>query len=138
MKEQLISFETAKLAKEKGFDLKCNCHWSTYDNNGVLNNFLRIEDNLKRDYNNYNFAYISNKNEELFSAPSQSLLQRWLREKHQINIDVETLGKENSIKYSFDLVYILETLHVKSFKEIFETYEDALEFGLQEALKLIL
>ena len=27
MEEQLISFETARLAKEKGFDWKCDNHW---------------------------------------------------------------------------------------------------------------
>jgi len=132
MKEECISFETAKLAKEKGFDIKCSSHWSTYDNDGLLNNFLSIEDSISRNYNNYKYAYITNKKEELFSAPTQTLLQRWLREECQIIISI--VFELNSYEVFVDDGYNNGST---GFDKTFDTYEEALEFGLVEALKLI-
>lgn len=70
-----------------------------------------------------------------FSAPTQSLLQKWLREEHSLHIMISCLLGGGG--YMFD---VLETMYgdkrtvcVKEFK----TYEEALENGLQEALKLI-
>ena len=117
MNEQLISFETAKLAKEKGL---------TYNNVGQ---------SYRPDGR---FTY--GRNDDLFyPAPTQSLLQKWLREKHNIHIVVNptiemhwtfgliNLGNEN-IKLNGPIVYN---------NHDYNTYEEALEIGLQEALKLI-
>ena len=132
MKEECISFETAKLAKEKGFDIKCSSHWSTYDNDGLLNNFLSIEDGISRNYNNYKYPYITNKKEELFSAPTQTLLQRWLRETK--NIIISVMFEISSYELFIDDGYYNGSV---GFDNTFDTYEEALEYGLLEALKLI-
>jgi len=136
MKETLIGFQVAKLAKEKGFDLKCSSHWSTYDNDGLLNNFLRIEEGA-RDYNKHEFAYISNKKEELFSAPTQSLLQKWLREKHNIHIRPDLPWVESGwLVKGYSLIDGSELFSINKYKQL-NSFEDALEEGLLEALKLI-
>ena len=31
MKEELVGFEVAELAREKGFDWDCNANWKTYE-----------------------------------------------------------------------------------------------------------
>ncbi|WP_394749599.1 hypothetical protein [Spongiimicrobium salis] len=68
MKEQLISFETAKLAKEKGF------------NEVVIDNYGPMESILwKGQHKNSELRYLE------YSAPTQSSLQKWLRDKHGIN-----------------------------------------------------
>ena len=109
MKEQLIGFETAKLAKEKGFKRLCDF---SYDEDGM------ITGNCEQVYN--------------FVAPTQSLLQKWLREKHKIHIELQC--DSNYYKY-FILIYY-KTNCVFSLDDSL-IYEEALEIGLQEALKLI-
>jgi hypothetical protein len=135
MQEQLITFETAKLAKEKGFV------------NGTKGCFIVYkEDNINpkgdKGTKKGEFEYckrFSLKNGELDSdedynyleRPTQSLLQKWLREKHDIEIYVRSSVDLYNKKYwtTFLPNGCLENKN--------NTYEEALEIGLQEALKLI-
>lgn len=127
MKEDLISVRTAFKAKEKGFsESVCNYFKIGAISKGVIEEACILSD--------INFMF---KGSALFARPTQALLQKWLREVHNINIDIETLVKDNNIVYSFDLVYVIETLHVKSYKHRYETHEQALEEGLYQALLLI-
>lgn len=134
MKEQLVNLETAKLAKEKGFNTY-NMYW--YNSIGNLVNTLGTEIYYKSNQNEYNLR-------ENIYAPTQSLLQKWLREVHNIHIVLED---------SFNT----ETLQIKYYPVLYpfiknkdkdngydylgdvwsNTYEEALEIGLQEALKII-
>jgi len=121
MIDQLISFETAKLAKEKGFDIipRFGHEASLYDkkSNHVY-------------YSNYGFMY-SGLNEGYISAPTQSLLQKWLREIYGIHIQI--------VKHGNMWDYIIEEdktpINHNDYMSI--SYEKALELSLQEALKLI-
>ena len=128
MEDTLINFETAKLAKEKGFD------------------FIYIIDNELTNH----------------SLITQSLLQKWLREIHSIHIEV--LPRYQPKKLNTEEVLYSWAISCKPFdkydghndvlnhwigihngapyiEDIFyhvvKTYEEALEFGLQESLKLI-
>ena len=115
MKDQLISFETAKLAKERKFD---SVEHNYYNKNGELTNFGGTMDN---------------KLKSVFVAPTQSLLQKWLRKEHNIHISLYPLKNG----WGMD---VRPTIYGKSsFFEArrFKTFEQALEKGLQEALKLI-
>lgn len=116
MKEQLITFETAKLAKEKGFDEYVCLHYSNYE--GVF------MDDIK----NYELDHTK------FSAPTQSLLQKWLREEHDKELFIyKNLERSKYICYLYSGVK-----RYSGFTENEgETYEQALEKGLIEALKLI-
>ena len=123
MQEQLISFETAKLAKEKGFDAQC---WQYYDNGGVLV---------------HSITKISNKM-NLTSAPTQSLLAKWLREVHKINIFISSKTIENKTIFIPHGRTIPDTIKNNLIVDIIQyctnnTYEESLEIGLQKALKLI-
>jgi hypothetical protein len=138
MEEQLITFETAKTAKEKGFDWESS---GLYDEKCILGinhlNYKRLFTNSKED--TYNIA-----------APTQALLQKWLRKKKEIYIHVAVwrnmdhcdeftsiITKPAYIKPLYDKgnkgLDIMESKAV-AFKY---TYEEALEAGLQEGLKLI-
>ena len=122
MKEQLISFETAKLAKEKGFDEKC----------------LFFYTGDSKELKQINLKGISNSDTISFcSAPSQSLLQKWLREKHGIDILVQR-SFSNGIKK-----YILTPCFDKPIPKGYESveknnYEEALEIVLFKVLKYII
>jgi|TARA_B110000914_G_C15370642_1_gene403008 hypothetical protein len=134
MKEQLITFDTAKLAKEKGFENKTphKLRRDYYNHLGEING----------DVTEYIKAYVANKGLEKYNtidAPTQSLLQKWLREEHKINVESNYLP--NIQKYSCLYIpmrgkaCISDRKYVSKLK--FDTYEEALEEGLQEALKLI-
>ena len=114
MKEELIKFETANLAKKKGFD------WV------VPSSYLIYTEELSPTTTSYN------NREDYNSAPTQSLLQKWLREEH--NILVITDYDVNHKMYFYWMITD-ETRGIK--RDFYSTYEKALEKGLQEALKLI-
>ena len=123
MKEQLITFDTAKLAKEKGFKSGSVSH---YENDGQIQ-FTR---------GSYSNGFIEDNN-ILFEAPTQSLLQRWLYKKHQIWVNSQPLFSANEqigvhltiASWRFPVIIIEED-------DEFDVYE-GLEKGLKEALKLI-
>ena len=114
MEEQLISFETAKLAKEKGFNEKCIFH---YLDSGEL--YAYDSGNRSARINNNSIIY----------TPTQSLLQKWIREVHNIDIWVERYLREGDYFCKSTSFYDNQNPH--------KTYEEALEAGLIEALKLI-
>jgi len=70
--------------------------------------------------------------------PTQSLLQKWLREVHNITIIVapihETEDTKSLVKYWY---YILDVEDDSDDEVFYGNWEDALEMGLQEGLKLI-
>ena len=124
MKEQLITFDTAKLAKEKGFDELTKYIYF----NGELSG-LTLDD--------YNYLGDKKLRKNVLSAPTQSLLQKWLREKHNIQVC-------NNLHYKVGggiAGYLIDISHpngdFKSTSISENTYEEALEKGLQESLKLI-
>ena len=125
MEDTRITFETAKLAKEKGFPQEPNRRKVPYYNykgefNGDVTDFLR--------------KYLREEDTsdvESVSAPTQSLLAKWLREKHNIHL----IAYKNINIDGYDWCYITTDgiTNINSYK----TYEEAYEIGLQEALKLI-
>ena len=98
--EQLITFETAKLAKVKGADIPYINRTETY--------------------------------------PTQSLLQKWFRDAHNIDIDITRCNAQNhndGVGYQYECITpVIES--ISDFK-IYGNYEEALEKGLQEALGLL-
>lgn len=121
MKEQIIKFETAKLAKKEGFDLKCD-NW--YRDTGEL--FGR---NHKR--GGLIPPVKSSINRQV--APSQSLLQKWLRENHNLFVAVGIYNKT----YHYSIFWIHEDREYGGSNKDYDYYEEALEQGLKDALKLI-
>ena len=128
MKEQLIEFKTAKLAKEKGFDWEC-AMWNDGEQSTQYAGH-RMD------------STISNKtiNEKLFykripfscTIPTQSLLQKWLREIYNLHTMIEC----DEGYYFCHIIDIIEDKTVL-FLGRKDTFEISLEQGLYEALKLI-
>ena len=170
MQEQLISLKTAKLAKEKQFQEYTSYFYTkenglcSIDTDGeilnIYNDDLTFKDSIW-DCNG-DFWYNEIEDEEgiyaqtyepiKYPTPTQSLLQKWLREEHNIFVEVkinERLFKslhEHShnikcLKWRWtnycnidDSEFIYESFCSQI---TYDTYEEALEIGLQEALKLI-
>ena len=122
MEDELIKFETAKLAKEKGFDIPCKkSYWVNPDGEFWLASYSYDRDRyLGRPW---------------LLVPTQSLLQRWLREVHNIHVENSHEGNNTFI------CRVSEGNNIgRSFvSKLSEQYgfTKVLEEGLLEALKLI-
>lgn len=140
MQDQLVSFKTAKLAKEKGFLEDCLYHY-TPGYNEVLENSVYGKEHTSTHHlyaNSYDFEIQrwGGGTKSSIAAPTQSLLQKWLREKYDIHISL-MIYDDNS--WSAQLVCDKADIDTKYAYESYDcmTYEEALEVGLQEALKSI-
>ena len=116
--EDYISFETAKLLKEKGFmeGTIIKFFASGYNSKG---NILDIRDTELKDY----------------PRPTLQMAMKWLRERHKIHIAVE-------ITDCFDYYWICYVLHTsKSIAcdpdegDYFKTYEEACEDAIKYCLE---
>lgn len=133
--ERIIRQETAKLAKEKGFNWYVNTH---YGESPVVSHMMLAEpeDQFGTPYEKKNYnegGWMFNK----YSAPTQTFLQKWLREKHRIDVNPSRSYTRGGIDLGYSLSvervkpnYLGEYLYGK-------TYEEVLEKGLVEALNLI-
>ena len=126
--DELVTYEVAKLAKEKGFpqdvfgtcEMKSSCY---------------LEDG--RYYKDGCIYPIEN----AYTAPTQSLLQRWLREEKGVTIcvdifddgwffDISTFYKQDTGIYEVDIPYKSSNV-----SPVYDTYELALEDALKYALE---
>lgn len=116
--EEICTYEICKLAKEKGFDVQT---FDWYDYTG-----------------NYHKGFIPHELHECsrykeYYAPSQSLLQRWLREDKGIMIEITIwLQSDGSWRYR----YKIQTKEddIRTWND-YPTYELALEDALKYALE---
>ena len=145
MEEQLITFETAKLAKEKGFDL-CTRHY--FISTGELIDIEDLEDIYPKNWNNkwiytkcgtgcFGCKIDNIKYFEACSAPTQFLLQKWLREKYKIDVVVIPYDNQPINYCSYLYKHLPDDKLDRTVLEKYPTYEEALEQGLIEGLNLI-
>ena len=129
IEESYVSFDTARMLKEAGFEANLKTmyveeekdEWAFWDSGAK-----------RSDYNYF---------DDTIACPTQALAARWLREVHRIVVDanfippstdgnawIYFIGEMDDMVWSGDYV---------PSDEFYETYEVALEAGLQEAIKLI-
>lgn len=78
--EDYVSFETAKLLKEKGFDCACKVWYSEYTSQFGGEKYTSIEfDNHNRFEENYKF---------ICYAPTLQMAMKWLDEVHNIKVQL--------------------------------------------------
>ena len=117
MEEQLVSLEVARLLKEKGF---CNGSTHYYSN-------LNSKQELHK--NDNGAVYINGMELDFIEAPTQSLVQKWLRDEHNffVLVELDCIGLHPHI-YNGEIDckgdYCL-------------SYESALEEGLLMALRYL-
>lgn len=124
MTEELVTLETAVLLKEKGFNEYCK-DIIKEDNNRIMQSVFRTNKNLPK---------------LCYSRPAQSIAQKWLRDIQNIHICIYNCA----CGYGYEISKADNGTHITS--SVYEgpndggkwdVYEDALEAGLQGALKLI-
>lgn len=135
MIEEIVKYETAIVAKTKKFNVLVNDAY-----------FLHADGKITLGMSNFDEPIHGE-----IKAPAQSLLQRWLRETHNIDIEVT---RDSEVHYQDETRWIVKALNwndikVKNFSIAqlkfpdtshhtdFKSYEEALEKGLEEALKFI-
>ena len=140
MKEDLIKFETAKLAREKDINIFSKSVFSTeYPNDGKLDyrDISYNEDDGWTEYYHHRGTDVKIDFNSFVFAPTQALLQKWLRENYGF-IVLPTYNYWNDCfkvdicgRFSGDVIKGVD-LSIE-----FEKYEEAMEYGLFESLKLI-
>lgn len=142
MKEKVIKFETAILAKEKGFDWNTT-HWYNR-NEHLLEKFVEVDDIIKSITIGDIYKHIVSVPHIL--APTQNVLQKWLRDIHKIEISITPTSSQLDFSEGYNYyVYDRNTTY-----EFWSTpdncvigeyshsiYEDALEESLLHSLNLI-
>ena len=131
MREKYITIETAKLAAEKGFNIETRNSDYMVDGNytGEVGSCISCT--------------------EYVPCPNQALLQKWLREVHQIYVDVD-IDQTTYPKFCYMISRFIGNPTDLAAEEwgwqnhpngvdwgLHRKWEDAFEEGLFEALKLI-
>lgn len=109
-----VNFETAKLLKEKGFDLPCRL---LYKSEKELEEGIGVD----YDWNRFNS----------YSAPTIAEVVMWLYEKHGIWIAVDIDGNKTFYSTVSFRHHIIEGLHYNS---PIETYEAAIFYILKHLI----
>lgn len=166
---ELVTFETAKLAKEKGF--KELCYWYYTGDEKLYESFLENGSSSDTDFrvdltelgDNYNDGAKVDKNGNrcwgcnsknyflMYSAPTQSHLKKWLRDNHNIDVDVT---RDTEIHYQDETRWCVRISNFNNIEEVktpiahikhpehchlndFKSYELALEAGLLKGLTYV-
>lgn len=119
MMEEYITFETAKMLKEAGYDVPCD---AIFTEDGI-----EIIDVGRA---NYNGLY-----PDMVSRPTQEMAASWLRDRSKIHIYCFFCSDYWHVDNVFG--YCIQSLerHEDIYSEnSYTSYEEALEAGLQEAI----
>lgn len=138
MKELYVSLETAKIAKDCGFDLDVFKLYYEWEGGARYVEISKNYDNSEY----YDMMMLSYKYpERVVKIPTQSELQKWLREVHKIHVSAYPVF---SNRYFYTIRKFYDD---KPFEQIVggarmpedakDTYEQALDVGLKEAFVMI-
>lgn len=130
IKEDYVSFEVAKLLKEKGFNEQCR-------------DFYRKENEECLHRNTYEYNYFNLQMprwEDCYSCPTHQMAMAWLREVHNLFIE-PTVGETNGKTwYDFDIIPIngreIAWDHYNNLPFVeCNSYEEAVEAALKYCLE---
>lgn len=128
MEDRLINLTTAILLKEKGFNIKCRFFYTELNGLEEFNNYTG-------NYSLKDTFYDKKNNSVYYESPTQSLVQKWLREKHKLFICVKhkiTGDLENPI-----VEFTYNGNNGEWNNKYYDSYEEALENALIECLSRI-
>ena len=136
IQEDYVSFEVAKLLKEKGFDEICSYEWGVPDIDGGY---------ILQKWSIYN-GEIRNSEliDDAYAAPTHQMACKWLREIHNKHCDI---GYDIDLEWYFQIIDLKETVEY-DYPEIeyyhaenetgFKTYEEAVEAAIKYTLENLL
>ena len=137
--EDYVSFETAKLLKEKGFD------WETYGYWDLTTETHTQKIGIETTSKNWNYKW--NPFSLPMSAPTLQMAMKWLRKKHKIYVEVRITNHSMSEMVNIPRYYWVcinaekvrwmdeSTAHGSmSFKTYEEACEDAIKYCLENLI----
>lgn len=119
--EDYVSFEVAKLLKEKGFDWDCITYYVDSEPNNVKYSML-FENNTTWE-------------ERCYSAPTLQMALKWLREVHKICIVVYPFTHRERGTYTSDICTVTMTMEEGHLRGVWNSYEEAIEESLEYVLE---
>ena len=123
--EDFCSFEVAKLLKEKGFDVPVNYEY----------HYKITIPQFHRKKHNFNGIEYSKCSSEWYSAPTHQMAMKWLREMHNINIDIVPIWNQKRFEYQVFVVTPENAKQCYIDDKLYLGYEDAVEAALKYALE---
>lgn len=129
IEESYVSFDTARMLKEAGFDVPCKSYYELEDGEEVRKDSIGLSD-----YNAYEDA--------VCSRPTQALAARWLRDVHDTFVKMERVGSFDGKEFRFYWSYSIISVSTACLKSIsggrYGSYEEALEEGIVQVLERII
>ena len=118
--EDYVSFETAKLLKEKGFDVY---------GDGSFNSGIEVVAEYSPS-GTFNKCITSKPHQKAYPAPTLQMVMKWLREVHKIFLNI------NFIQEHFCFTYrIVHNGVEEKFVVYFSTYEEAADAAIKYCLE---
>lgn len=144
--EDIVKVETAKLAKAAGFDWEVVDMYDSDTNLlvpksvAIINPAQFAGDQFSKDYRDECVRIHMLYKDKFVPAPTQTQLYKWLRDAKGLDLDVTSYGIAGRNRCYETVVRLSQTLLFDELREdigfdIFDTYEEALEHGLQLALE---
>lgn len=133
--EDYVSFEVAKLLKEKGFDCVCKVWYAEYTSQFGGEKYSTIQfDNHNKFNENYKF---------ICYVPTLQMVMKWLREVHSIFIGISVCERyenktdaETKVMFFFELLNLKEKQLIDGYsQEYVHTYEEACEEAIKYCLE---
>ena len=119
--EEYITIETAQLLKKKGFHVKIYDYYCGDFPMSSIN---------KSDHNNCKWG--ETEKVSYCSRPTQSVVQKWLRDEHNIHVSPKELWSRDKT-YVFGFACTVNGSFIKTF----DNHEDAFEDGLVISLNML-
>jgi len=147
--EDYVSFETAKLLKEKGFDEPVQVYVKTYNypSDTVIQNIKKITGKNMEQIEVHSlfnsedepfFNSVEGKDKNLFAYPTLQMVMKWLREEYSLEIyPYHNNPTIYNPKWWFEIIkYPNSIAEYESGKdEEFDTYEEACEAAIKYCLE---
>ena len=126
--EDYVSFETAKLLKEKGFE--GHSILTIYDENAA-NAYIK---ELKEKHLPYSSDDPKLK-EFYYTQPTLQMARKWLRKVYNINIDIVSVWNQKRFEYQVFIVTPENAKHCYIDDKLYIGYEEAAEAGIKYSLE---
>jgi len=144
--DQLISFDLAKLAKDKGFSNGSDLSYVNYKSDYVYDDDVNHRESHKNGEIRMSHGFIKNNDigdysseyYDIYEITTQSIIQKWLRDNNIVIIPIPKLQyPDNAITDEYNILVYKNGKELEQYDGTYGGYEDALENGLEIGLNLI-
>ena len=126
--EDFVSFEIAKLLKEKGFE--GHSILTIYDENTV-NAYIKELQEKHLPYSSDDHKL----KEFYYTQPTLQMAMKWLREVHNINIDIVSVWNQKRFEYQVFVVTPENAKHCYVDEKLYLGHEEACEAAIKYCLE---